>query len=295
MTEAPGAWLDVLAFVGPVANSLECGVVLLDENRRIAMVSQPLASLYGMTVDELQGLSPEAFVEQTARLVDDPPERLRERRMLPPPGETGVVCEEFELARPCRSFVRWVARTLIEPRPACIIVISDITPEVDLTSAYDRQGVVDRLTGLANRRGIEQVVRREMLRARRYATPLSIVLFNIDHFKQLNDTHGHGPGDQLLRQIARGLAGQLRESDMAARWGGEEFMVMLPNTALSPAHACAERIRKFVAKMATSTGVRVSVSGGVAQVMPGENLSDAVSRADALLYIAKAQGRNRIC
>jgi diguanylate cyclase (GGDEF)-like protein len=270
------------------------------------LVSDPLASLFGLPIDDIRAMTPASFVEHTARLVDLPPERLRERRMLPPlggPGRPGVaerpeshiVCEEFELARPCRSVIRWVARNLDHPSLAQVVVVTDITAEVDLTAAYERLAVSDRLTGLSNRRGAEQVLKREMLRAKRYAHPLSIVMFDVDRFKLINDTYGHGTGDHVLRLVARGIAGQLRESDLAARWGGEEFLTILPNTARGPALACAERIRKHIAKMSGPQGTRITVSGGVAQFSPGENQADVVGRADAVLYMAKDQGRNRIC
>jgi diguanylate cyclase (GGDEF)-like protein len=174
------------------------------------------------------------------------------------------------------------------------VVCTDITAEVDLTAAYERLAVTDRLTGLANRRGAEQLIRRELLRSKRYAVPLSFALFDIDHFKRINDTHGHGTGDQVLRQVARTIAAGLRESDLAARWGGEEFLVVLPNTGLENAYLCAERIRRSVAKMSVQMGETVTISGGVVQYTPSEKLNDILVRADGLLYMAKNEGRNRL-
>lgn len=300
-----GDWSSVVGVLEPVANSLECGLLVIDREGRIVLVSDPLASLFGLPIDEIRAMTPAAFVEHTVRLVDQAPVRLRERRMLPVLGGAGrpgdgvradshIVCEEFELSRPCRSVIRWVARNLDHPSLAQVVVVTDITAEVDLTAAYERLAVSDRLTGLSNRRGAEQVLKREMLRAKRYAHPLSIVMFDVDRFKVINDTFGHGTGDHVLRLVARGIAGKLRESDLAARWGGEEFLAILPNTARESALACAERIRKHIGTMSGPQGTRITVSGGVSQFSPGETMIDLVGRADSLLYMAKEQGRNRV-
>jgi diguanylate cyclase (GGDEF)-like protein len=286
-------WRDVTAFFEPFADSLECGVMLVDAGRRIVLASSPLATMFGLTVEAVRNMSPEEFVEYVAGLVDDPPQLLRDRRILP--RDAPIVCEEFELARPARSVVRWVARHLQSPAPAQIVVCSDITAEVDLTAAYERLAVTDRLTGLSNRRGAEQVAKREIVRVRRFSAPLSFVVFDVDHFKSINDTHGHGAGDQVLQKIGRAIASQLRETDLAARWGGEEFLVLLPNTGLEAAQICADRIRRGVAALAMPYGGTVTISGGVAQLLPNETLHEVISRADVQLYAAKTGGRNRIC
>src|SRR6185436_3585261 len=137
------------------------------------------------------------------------------------------------------------------------------------------------LTGLTNRRGAEQAIRREITRSFRYGLALSFVLFDVDHFKRINDEHGHGMGDQVLRQVAGSIGERLRESDLPARWGGEEFLCVLPSTSLAQAHICAERIRKGVAGVTTPVG-SVTISGGVVELQPGESLNAVIERADAL-------------
>jgi diguanylate cyclase (GGDEF)-like protein len=290
-----GAWAEVVPFLEPLVNSLECGVLVVDERRRIVVASHPLAALFGMPTERIVEMSPAAFVQHTCKLVDDPPDRLRLGRMFPDDTpDSSIICEEFELTRPARSVVRWVARRLTKPVPLQVAVVTDITAEVDLTAAYERLAVTDRLTGLSNRRGAEAVLKREMLRARRYGLSLSVVLFDVDHFKRINDTHGHSVGDHVLRQVARGIAGQVRETDLAARWGGEEFIVLLANTGLESAHICAERIRRTVSMMSTPTGEPVTISGGAVQMQSGETITDLLGRADELLYRAKREGRNRV-
>jgi len=288
---AQATWDDFLPLLEPLVNSLECGVLVIDRHRHIVAVSEALAALVGLRTDEVRAMTPEGFVRHTAGLVDDAPERVRDGRLLAE--EASVVCEEFEIRRPNRAVVRWVARRVLEPEPSQIIVVTDITAEVDLTAAYERLALTDPLTGLTNRRGAEQVIRREITRSFRYGQALAFVLFDVDHFKRINDNHGHGMGDQILRLVATNIGGCLREADLPARWGGEEFLCVLANTTLSQAHICAERIRKSVAAMNTPVGA-VTVSGGVVQLQAGENLTTVIARADALLYQAKHAGRNRV-
>jgi diguanylate cyclase (GGDEF)-like protein len=276
----------------PLVNSLECGVMVVDGHRRIVAVSEALASLLGLSAPELCAMTPEQLVQHTAGLVDDPPERVRDGRLLAE--DVSVVCEEFELSRPNRAVVRWVARRVMQPEPAHIVVVTDITAEVDLTAAYERLALTDPLTNLTNRRGAEQVIRREITRAKRYNMDLSFVLFDVDHFKSINDTHGHGMGDQVLRLVAGAIADRLRESDLPARWGGEEFLCVLGNTNLEQAHICAERIRKGIAALTTPVERPVTISGGVVQLAQGEDIATVLGRADALLYEAKRDGRNRV-
>ena len=285
------SWSDFLPLLEPLVNSLECGVLVVDRDRRIVAVSDALAALVGLSTIEIRAMTPEQFVQHTAGLVDDAPERVRDGRLLAE--DVSVVCEEFEIRRPNRAVIRWVARRVLDPEPSQIVVVTDITAEVDLTAAYERLALTDPLTGLTNRRGAEQVIRREITRAFRYGHSLSFVLFDVDHFKLINDNHGHGMGDQILRLVATDIAERLRESDLPARWGGEEFLCVLANTTLAHAHICADRIRRSVAALATPVGP-VTISGGVVQLEAGESLSAVIARADALLYDAKRAGRNRV-
>jgi diguanylate cyclase (GGDEF)-like protein/PAS domain S-box-containing protein len=285
-------WADFLPLLEPLVNSLECGVLIVDQDGRIAAASEALAALVGLTPEQIRAMTPAALIEHTAGLVDDPPERVRDGRLLAQ--DSAVVCEEFEIKRPQRAVVRWVARRIPAPEPSHIVVVTDITAEVDLTAAYERLALTDPLTGLTNRRGAEQVIRREIERVRRYGMDLSLVIFDVDNFKSVNDTHGHGMGDQILRLVATGIADRLRESDLPVRWGGEEFLVVLANTDLDSARICAERIRRSIAALSTPIGRSVTISGGVVQLVVGENLSQVIARADALLYEAKRAGRNRV-
>lgn len=152
----------------------------------------------------------------------------------------------------------------------------------------------DRLTGCWNRAGIENDAQREMLRLHRYNTPVSLLLLDIDHFKAINDTHGHSRGDEVLKRFAERVEGLIRETDRLGRWGGEEFVVLLPSTGFTDAIELGERIRRDIAQHLRIEDQPVTVSIGVASCVSNERWADWLDRADVALYRAKELGRNRV-
>ena len=154
----------------------------------------------------------------------------------------------------------------------------------------------DMLTGLYNRRHLEEQLARQHGAARRGRQQLSVILLDIDHFKRVNDTYGHSAGDRVLCSFASRMIRELRVGDTAGRWGGEEFLVILPSTGVEGAAHVAERIREVTSATPTSSEGRdifVTVSGGCV-TGPGASPDELVSAADAQLYEAKRSGRNRI-
>jgi diguanylate cyclase len=155
----------------------------------------------------------------------------------------------------------------------------------------------DGLSGLLNRIAWEQFVYLEMARLRRSRQPASLLMLDIDHFKAINDQHGHPAGDEVIRAVAEILSRTLRTSDVAGRYGGEEFGVVLPDTDGQGAAVIAERIRRRIegATMGRETVLQCTVSIGIAQARPdSEDAGDWIARADRALYEAKRQGRNRV-
>ncbi len=145
----------------------------------------------------------------------------------------------------------------------------------------------DPLTGALNRRGLDNEIRRELPRAERTGSPLQLAVLDLDHFKQYNDTHGHEAGDELLIVLVRQWQRILRPSDALARFGGEEFIALLPDTDAESARRAIERLRRSVPHGQTC-------SAGIAQFVPGETLESLIRRADAALYAAKDAGRDRV-
>ncbi|HXU06030.1 MAG TPA: sensor domain-containing diguanylate cyclase [Polyangia bacterium] len=187
---------------------------------------------------------------------------------------------------------------------AVSIVIIDVTDTFESQTRLDEtlatlaaQSERDGLTGIYNRRKLEQVLDMEVQRARRYKQNLSLLMFDIDHFKRINDTHGHLVGDEAIRHVAKKALSTLRLTDFVARYGGEEFVALLPGEDISGASKAAERLREAIAKPFTGAGVSldVAVSIGVAGLRADmEGGKVLLSEADQALYASKQGGRNRV-
>ena len=172
-------------------------------------------------------------------------------------------------------------------------VIPTITNPPDIDD-LQRLASADPLTGLANRRGGGEDIAAEISRARRQNTALSCVLLDIDHFKDVNDTFGHQAGDHVLREISSLLRRTVRAYDILIRWGGEEFLVILPGVELEQARKLAERIRNAVEGLPLAGIGGVTVSGGVAALGTDYSFEAMFEAADRRLYSAKAAGRNTV-
>lgn len=155
------------------------------------------------------------------------------------------------------------------------------------TRFWKTEALLDPLTDLPNRRAFEMALEKEVARAERGGAPFGLVLLDLDHFKRLNDTHGHAYGDEVLKRVARFLVEQVRTQDLVARWGGEEFAILLPATGLKEALEVAERLRRGLEKMGFPASFGVGVYGG-------EEPLAFFQRVDAALYQAKGKGRNQV-
>lgn len=160
-----------------------------------------------------------------------------------------------------------------------------------------RLTITDGLTQVANKRHFLEFLEREIARATRHARPLSLVMFDVDRFKSINDSHGHLGGDRVLKGIASLVSAQVRRDELLARYGGEEFAVVLPETSLDDAARFCERIRLEIEKATfdfDGEPLHATVSLGVTELAASDTLESLVARADARLYEAKEQGRNRV-
>jgi diguanylate cyclase (GGDEF)-like protein len=174
-----------------------------------------------------------------------------------------------------------------------------IVVAIQNTKLYERTrelAIHDELTGLYNRRFIFQLLESEWDRSRRFDDPLSVILLDIDHFKKLNDTFGHLAGDDVLKEVAVVLEDSIRRTDTAGRYGGEEFLVLLPKTDETQALSVAEKIRSALEARDLSIDSSVTISAGVCSTTHklGHRCADLVAAADSMLYRAKRQGRNRV-
>lgn len=216
--------------------------------------------------------------------------------------------------------VKSECQTAVDPRPIIEKLVKELSTATTRSSALEanflqttkdldqikdslkeaeQHSNTDALTGLANRRSLDAFLRAEQITAMEAGTPLSILLIDIDHFKQFNDGFGHQVGDQVIRLVAKVVQENVRECDLAARYGGEELMAILPGAALDTCFEVAERIRRRICEARLTrraTGEEISsvtVSIGVAQFRMAESADGMIERCDRALYQAKRAGRNR--
>ncbi|WP_052101379.1 GGDEF domain-containing protein [Novilysobacter arseniciresistens] len=213
---------------------------------------------------------------------------------------TGVICV-FDRARRTLDRHQLEALEILARQAQCMLELDrnarqqqrELSEHRDLARTLEHRATHDTLTGLLNRDALSQLRRNPEALARLDAGPYCLMLLDIDHFKQVNDRHGHLLGDTALRQAAAAVAAAVRADDVAVRFGGEEFLVVLPSTSLSNAAEIAERIRQSVA--AIPLPFRLTLSVGVAAGDPARDQpEDVFERADQALYRAKAGGRDRV-
>ena len=180
-----------------------------------------------------------------------------------------------------------------------LLAISQLRLDMRLSrehaEAMQQVAITDPLTGLPNRRGLAEHLAVGTALAQREVQSLSVMLIDVDHFKRVNDTHGHAMGDTVLVALAQVLAPLLRTSDRIGRWGGEEFLVVVPATRLKTAADLGERLRKAVETYGFERGLKLTISVGVAECGMNDTAEQLLVRADTALYAAKQGGRNQVC
>jgi diguanylate cyclase (GGDEF)-like protein/PAS domain S-box-containing protein len=263
------------------------------EDARIVRVNDALAEMTGHTPSELLGMSSvDVFWEE-------PSDR---ENMVDTLVRQGLIHDvEVRLVRKDGSRLRGLtsARLLdIDGAPHILSVTRDITDRKRLETELRRQATTDSLTGIANRRHFLELATRETARAARLRTPMSVFIIDIDNLKEVNDAFGHAAGDAVLAAFARECLVALRETDLVARFGGDEFVVLLPDTEATVAQEVAERVRLHCSRtVTTEDGRDVSYScclGVASREEASDTLDEILARADRALYKAKASGRNRV-
>jgi diguanylate cyclase (GGDEF)-like protein len=264
--------------------TIDCGVLLSDARGRVVYSNEKLASMSGvataLTIAEPRDRFPWSRASPTGNL---------DALAVPHPLGTGH--RDFELQAPRRVFRQTTVAVLLPEGAGTLDIYRDITPEV-----VGRLAMTDALTGASDRRGAEEAMHREVVRARRTGSSLSFVLFDIDRFKQVNDVHGHEIGDRVIEQVAKILIESVRLTDVVARWGGEEFLLLLSATDAAGARMLANRIRTRVESHRAPDLPQVTLSAGVTDLRADDvSGADALRRADERLYSAKHSGRNVVC
>jgi diguanylate cyclase (GGDEF)-like protein/PAS domain S-box-containing protein len=289
---------DLLSFLGETTGVL---YRLRYADMTYQYLSPAVERLTGYTPEEIQKLGfarvVKAITEPAAEEV--PAEAIRSRRLA---GVTGEYRADY-LVETKDGGRRWLADHSTPWRDSkgevigSLGVLVDITHRKRLEESLRVMATMDQLTGVANRRHFMDLAEREAYRAQRYGHDLSLVMIDLDHFKRINDTHGHAAGDRVLEEVCRVCGRELRESDLLGRMGGEEFAALLVECGLDEALAAAERLRRAVASRPVEGpegAIRVTLSLGAAQLRPSESLSELLGRADRALYAAKRAGRDRV-
>ncbi len=217
-------------------------------------------------------------------------------RLVPEFGWTLLVEEEEDLSE------SRLLHTLLGNLLVCLAITGVVLLLANLTiGGYQRRleemATVDKLTGLSNRQVFDAMFDQVLKSAKRRNGVVSAVMCDLDNFKQINDEHGHNAGDLVLQTVAQTLREQIRESDIVCRWGGEEFLLVLPDCDLDQAVAIAEKVRAAIENRRVTLAwgsISVTVSLGAAQLRAGERRDDLIKRSDEALYVAKAAGRNRV-
>lgn len=257
--------------------------VYIIQNRRFKAVNKEFVTYTGYAEAELLHTDPLDIVSESYResVQKNAVEMLKAKRDKP-----------YEYVASTKTgediwVIEAVVPTELDGERAVIGFFMDIDKIVN-------ESFTDALTGLYNRRYFNETLKSEAERSRRYGSYLSLVIFDVDHFKRYNDTYGHTEGDRVLSKIGDLLKGCIRQTDAGCRYGGEEFAVILPQTGLDRALLVAERIREIIASRTRSLNNGVTISAGVSQFRSHSSIEDLISVSDNALYEAKRGGRNRV-
>jgi len=309
-------------FLSAVLSAVDAAIVLFERSGRVRFVNQRFDDLFGVRDDAVIGRSRDTFVEEIAGCFRDPAmfrslaqndddDRVSGSR---PSRFSGIAApdeSELVLERPSHRVVLFSLVPVLQGdrRIGVLAMFRDVTAQRAAEDARERllgelaaRATTDPLTNLKNRRAAADALTSEIERARRYERAFAVVLFDIDHFKLINDDFGHEVGDNVLRAFARVLERSARATDVVARWGGEEFLAILAETDLEAASIFAERVRgglKDANPLAEiledrPAGVRpVTCSAGITVLNALDDADALVRRADGALYDAKHGGRDR--
>jgi diguanylate cyclase (GGDEF)-like protein/PAS domain S-box-containing protein len=283
------AWLNAI-----MTNIADYALVTLDRNGAIVSWNDSIGRVTGYDAAAVVGRPYALFYPDDATTPAQQLDRLREA------DENGWTLDEGMRRRADGS--QFWGSAMISPlpdgEPAYCMIIRDISDKREISESLRQAAYCDHLTGLFNRRAFFEAADLELARRKKAPRPVSLIMLDADHFKRINDTHGHPAGDAVLRQLAAAMRAVCRQVDVLARVGGEEFAVLLPSVDLDDAVAVAERLRAQMEQapaLYESLCIDYTVSLGVAVMDAGVSGFDGLmARADQALYLAKRRGRNQV-
>jgi two-component system cell cycle response regulator len=295
--EAEKAYLEVNQVLRTVAGS----ILVIDNDYNIIKHNDNFLDMLEGDIDSAVGMKCyDTFPSSHCGTADCPVNRLN-ASSAPDSVESHIVKELSDRSKAHYSTIATPLRGLIGETIGIVEHITDITQRVAAEEAlkesekrYRRLSTVDELTGLFNKRYFNTTLQTELNRTTRYGQPMSLIMMDIDNFKLHNDTYGHAEGDKVLAELGGIIRDSLRQTDVGCRYGGEEFVIILPATDSDGALVVSERIRTtFAAAEFCDHTVHKTISLGVTQYMAGDSIEIIVKRADGNLYYAKEHGKNR--
>ena len=277
-----------------IAETAVDAIILADSNGNIVFWNKSAQDIFGYTEDEILGkpltiLMPEQYRESHQKGL----ERLNST------GESkyiGRMNEMYGLGKDGYNFPVELSVSMWKIKGETFYsgIVRDITRRKQLENDLEKLATTDRLTQAFNRTKFQEVIKQELERAKRYYHSLSVAMFDIDHFKKVNDTYGHAVGDSVLQTLTKIVKENLREIDYLVRWGGEEFILIAPETDIERARVLAERIRKATESYKFDQAGTITVSFGITEYKPDDTEDTLIKRADDAMYEAKKKGRNRV-
>lgn len=278
-----------------ITGAAQDAIVMVDNEDKVTFWNKAAETVFGYSAEEMLGKNPQDSIV---------PQRYHEQfqagfRQFALSGEGGLVNKTTEVEALRKGAIPFFAElslsaVQIKGKWQGIGIVRDITDRKQAEVTLKQHASTDSLTGIANRREFDAALQAEIRRTERYRQPFSMLLLDIDHFKQVNDTFGHQTGDVVLRGLAKLVAGRIREQDMFARWGGEEFVILVPNCNAIEARLFAEKLRRAVEQHDFQTVGKVTCSIGLVEYHQGESVNNLIDRVDECLYRAKNNGRNRV-
>ncbi|WP_028992009.1 GGDEF domain-containing response regulator [Thermoanaerobacter thermocopriae] len=269
-------------------------IIMIDDNGNVTFWNPAAERILGYSKEEIIGKELHAFVIQEERLYEVYREAFKRFRLS---GKGNAVGRMIEMkARHKNGYEIDVELSLsavrIKDAWHAIGIIRDISERKRFEELLYRQSITDPLTNIYNRRFFMQMLEQEIERVKRNRKPFSIIMFDLDHFKRINDRFGHAGGDTVLKNVANTVKRRARKTDYFARWGGEEFIILLPETSLNNAVDLAEELRKQISSIELEQIGDVTASFGVTEYRDTDTIDTVLLRADNMLYEAKRAGRN---
>jgi diguanylate cyclase (GGDEF)-like protein/PAS domain S-box-containing protein len=275
------------AYLKAIISSIQAGVMVIDaEKHEIVDANETAYELIGVSKEDLIGRICHQYVcpaEQGKCPITDLKQVIdnSERLLINTKGKKIPI-------------IKTVVPITLRNRTYLLESFIDITERKRMDEQIQKLATTDSLTQALNRTKFEEILNTELERSKRYNHPLSMILFDIDRFKVINDTHGHVIGDYVLKTLTQVVTENLRVIDAFARWGGEEFIILAPGTNIDKALVLAERIRNAIERYKFEDVGKVTISSGVTEFTMNDTKDSFIKRADDTMYEAKKQGRNRV-